>query len=66
MSSARFVVSFVLLASAAACSGNRGAGPNYSTTPCADNCGNDAQCQASCTNVRNPNLPPMIYPSPGK
>jgi hypothetical protein len=44
---------------------NRNAGPNYSTTPCAENCGNDPQCQASCTPVRNPNVP-LSYPSQGK
>jgi hypothetical protein len=37
-------------------------GPNYSTSgSCAENCGNDAQCQASCTDTRNPNLP-LPYP----
>ncbi|HEV3190983.1 MAG TPA: hypothetical protein VGY54_10825 [Polyangiaceae bacterium] len=24
-------------------------GPNYSSTPCFDNCGSDAACQVNCT-----------------
>lgn len=57
-----------LRAGACSASNNRGynAGPNYSSTPCADNCGTDAQCQATCTNTRNPNLPAPIYPLPVK
>jgi hypothetical protein len=62
---APFLLLLALLAFAAACgfANNRGynAGPNYSSTPCADNCGNDAQCQASCTNMRNPNIPTPVY-----
>jgi hypothetical protein len=29
---------------------NYGHGPNYSSTSCFDNCGQDASCQANCTN----------------
>jgi len=36
------------------------AGPNYSTTPCADNCGADATCQAQCTPVTGSTLPPVV------
>ncbi|HEX4447072.1 MAG TPA: hypothetical protein VH044_10060 [Polyangiaceae bacterium] len=36
------------------------AGPNYSTTPCADNCGTDAMCQAQCTPVTGSTLPPVV------
>jgi hypothetical protein len=28
-----------------------GSGANYSSTPCTDNCGGDAQCQMYCTNT---------------
>ena len=51
----------LLLVLAAACGvNNQGLGPNYSTTPCADNCGNDTQCQAKCTDVSDPNRPPPL------
>jgi hypothetical protein len=42
----------------AACGADRSAGPNYSTTPCSQNCGNDTQCQARCIDVSDPNGPP--------
>ncbi|MEO7110133.1 MAG: hypothetical protein ABI183_06820 [Polyangiaceae bacterium] len=29
-------------------------GPNYSATPCADNCGADATCNAGCTPLGAP------------
>ena len=35
-------------------------GPNYSTTPCAENCGTDATCNASCTPVGSPGQPPPV------
>jgi hypothetical protein len=55
-----------LVALATGCGAYKGpdptAGPNYSTTgSCAENCGNDAQCQASCTDTRNPNIPMPVY-----
>jgi hypothetical protein len=43
-----------------ACGANRGAGPNYSTTPCVDNCGNDTQCQARCTDIGGPSGTPPL------
>jgi hypothetical protein len=60
---APFLLLLPLLAFAGGCSAaaNRSVGPNYSSTPCVDNCGNDAQCQASCTNMRNPNIPTPVY-----
>lgn len=33
--------------------GPSSAGPHYSTVPCADNCGRDTACQASCTPASN-------------
>lgn len=36
-----------------------GAAQNYSSTPCFDNCGNDATCQANCTNISNHDPPPV-------
>jgi hypothetical protein len=37
-------------------------GPLYSTVPCPDACGNDAQCQAKCVPAGNnpPNMPPNM------
>jgi hypothetical protein len=32
-------------------------GPNYSGTSCFDNCGDNASCQASCTNQVQPVVP---------
>jgi hypothetical protein len=34
-----------------------GPSPNYSSTPCFDNCGGDANCQAYCTNRAGANPP---------
>jgi hypothetical protein len=50
----------LVLGLVAACGGETrgGAGPSYSTTPCADNCGNDVQCMTNCQNV-GPNAPPL-------
>jgi hypothetical protein len=53
----------------AACSGNptpRPTGPNYSSSPCVDNCGNDPTCQASCRDVGNQPVPPPNVPLPGR
>ncbi len=45
----------------AGCGANHDAmGPNYSTTSCSQNCGNDTQCQAHCTDISEPNGPPPI------
>jgi hypothetical protein len=56
----------VAVASVAACTKNSsvsaGSGTNYSTSgSCADNCGNDPKCQASCQDVSNQN-PPVGVP----
>jgi hypothetical protein len=57
---ARWLVALAPCACILACSGNRsGAGPNYSTTPCVDNCGNDVQCQTRCTDVGPNSMPPI-------
>ncbi len=32
-------------------------GPNYSSTPCADNCGADPSCNAGCTPLATPGTP---------
>jgi hypothetical protein len=55
-----------LAALVAGCAGYKGpdptVGPNYSTnSSCAENCGNDTQCQATCTETRNPNIPLPVY-----
>ena len=54
---------FLAAVAIAGCAGkvkpaNTSGGPNYSQTPCAENCGNDATCQSSCTGVSNSNMPP--------
>jgi hypothetical protein len=40
-------------------------GPNYSATPCSDNCGNDATCNAGCTPLATPGQiqPTTVYSS---
>jgi hypothetical protein len=38
-------------------------GPNYSSTPCSDNCGTDPGCNAGCTPLATPGTPqPMVIP----
>ena len=53
----RSCLAFVLLALAAlgGCSANKAymLGPNYSSTPCVDNCGTDTTCQARCTDLNH-------------
>ena len=58
-------VALALLVAVSACGSKSqvgvSSGNSYSTTPCADNCGQDAQCQANCTNVNNQSpLPPGV------
>jgi hypothetical protein len=42
-----------------------GKGPNYSTVPCADNCGGDVQCMNHCQPDRfgpvQPSVPPVVH-----
>ncbi len=45
-----------------------GPGNNYSSVPCSDNCGGDAQCQMHCTNSTTPAFPSNgqgVSPGPG-
>ncbi len=48
---------------------NYGSGANYSSTPCGDNCGGDANCQLHCTNATAPAFPnsglPGVAPAAG-
>jgi len=38
-------------------------GPNYSSTPCSDNCGADATCNSSCTPLATPGtMQPLSIP----
>lgn len=38
-------------------------GPNYSATPCSDNCGADVTCNSSCTSLGSPGtIQPMVTP----
>lgn len=68
MNASRCFLFLAFAASLAACAGKSsnvgvGSGNNYSTTPCVDNCGNDAQCQASCQDVGNGQpLPSGVQP----
>jgi hypothetical protein len=55
------LILLALVASGCGGASNPAAGPNYSTTSCADNCGNDAQCMSSCQEVGGPNSPPPIH-----
>jgi hypothetical protein len=43
-------------------------GPNYSSTPCFDNCGGDVSCQTHCTRNTGPALPGTNLPgiAPGQ
>jgi hypothetical protein len=57
MGSLRLAIVTVAALGLAGCFGNNPSspqnymnGPNYSSTSCFDNCGQDATCQASCTN----------------
>jgi hypothetical protein len=53
----RTAIALVFLAMVAACGSNSkvgaGGGTNYSSAPCADNCGQDAQCMSNCQGVNN-------------
>jgi hypothetical protein len=52
LTSAAFFVSVAcVFAPSLGCGANQSQGPNYSRVPCADNCGSDPQCQASCTEI---------------
>lgn len=52
-------VTIAIVATAGGCTvkNARTSSPNYSTTPCAENCGTDPTCNSTCTPTSNTNPP---------